>query len=282
MNIHTHTYRYMLIYMYIWTCAYCIRIHFYTRFYLYVCYIYLCAYIISIFILVRIYIHAYICICILAGTGNVYMDAMHILSCIYHMHCNRFWPYEMWKNHVTATPSHQFWKFDLSNFIMQILVQYMVTAGPIPHRPLDIPIHVAHVRTNFSVACYVVEHIKVEFVQVAPCARSGTTPASKKNTLKYACVRVYVHWPALSPNSQPRLYRPRDSSNWKDEINSLGPGSFSWLYSWGPTICSPKSPRWPADGFMIVFLMVDPCLIPLEPAPNQCSMIFFLGRIPLR
>ena len=46
-----------------------------------------------------------------------------------------------------------------------------------------------------------------------------------------------------------------------------------WLFSWGPTVCSQKSPRWPTDSFMIVFLMVDPGPIRFEPAPNQCSMI---------
>ena len=34
-----------------------------------------------------------------------------------------------------------------------------------------------------------------------------------------------------------------------------------------------------ALSFMIVFLMVDPGPIRFEPAPNQCSMILFLGHV---
>ena len=60
----------------------------------------------------------------------------------------------------------------------------------------------------------------------------------------------------------------------------LGPFMvLSGLFSWGPTVCSQKSPRWPTGSFMIVFLVVDPGPIRFEPAPNQCSMIFFLGHV---
>ena len=77
----------------------------------------------------------------------------------------------------------------------------------------------------------------------------------------------------------PRLYLSGDSSPGKKNGLIrwvLGPFMvLSWLFSSGPTVCSQKSPRWPTDSFMIVFLMVDPGPIRFEPAPNHNVLWFF-------